>query len=389
MLGLGRLGHRVDIFSLMAPRTPAGSTEATELAANATYGRLLSMSTLRSNVQFLAGSPAAYLSAVLGLTALTWREPRAFLLSLALFPRMVHFANEIRARRTDLIHANFVWLEAVAADVASRLTGIPYSIRPHAFGLFGRNRSLVRRQLERADKIVTVSNFHREYIAELSPTLASRAVEVIHCAVDTSDWASMTRPSRAPFSILSIGRPIPKKGLEHLLEACQVLRSRSGDFRCTIVAGESKLAQRLMERATELDLDDVLTFAPRISQDEVRELMAGADAFVLPCVVAPNGDRDGIPVVLMEAMATELPVVSTAVSGIPELVIDGVTGLVVPERNAEELAEALERLMDDPDLRRELGKRGRQHVIAEFQDDQTVRELAAAMAEAANATNGS
>jgi glycosyltransferase involved in cell wall biosynthesis len=301
-------------------------------------------------------------------------------LALALFPKGVYYAYIMEDLGVDHIQANFVWLEALIADVIRQLTGITYTVRPHAFGLFGRDRRDVRLQLERADRVITISEYHRRFIEEMSPLLAHSEIDVVHCAVDTDEWKPVESEAHAgEFRILSVGRPVPKKGHEILISACALLAQRGRRFRCRIVAGEGPLAEALTEQIGEEGIGEFVEVLPFMDEEPLRTLFEGSDTFALACVVAPNGDRDGIPVVLMEAMAAGLPVVSTDVSGIPELILDEETGLLVRQADPAALADALERLMDSPELRARLSQSGREHVVNEFSASGTAKEMAEIM----------
>jgi glycosyltransferase involved in cell wall biosynthesis len=179
---------------------------------------------------------------------------------------------------------------------------------------------------------------------------------------------------RDPRLIISIGQLWERKGLRYLVEACGVLRDRGADFRCEIV-GDGPLRAELEALIQELDLADrVLLTGPQPFPEVVRRYRR-ASVFVLPCIVTDEGDRDGIPNVILEAMASRLPVVSTAVSGIPEVIHDGETGLVVPQRDPAAIADAVQRLAADPGLAAAIGERANALVRAEFDPDRNVGRL--------------
>jgi glycosyltransferase involved in cell wall biosynthesis len=165
-----------------------------------------------------------------------------------------------------------------------------------------------------------------------------------------------------------------RKGLEDLVRACRVLADRGIAASCRIV-GEGPLRGRLEQLIAALDLSDRVVLTGALRHPEVVALLGQARAFVLPCVVAPDGDRDGIPNVILEAMASGLPVISTPVSGIPEVVRDGETGFLVPEHDPTAVADAAARLIADPELASRLGAAGRAFVREEFDLDRNVERL--------------
>ncbi len=377
MFWIQRHGVEVSVFSLMRPRHPAASPEARALAGRAHYSRGLSRRLLQAQARFLRRSPAAYFRALARVVAQTYREPKVLALALALFPKSVLFAAMIEDRGIRHVHANFVWLEALAAGIVRDLIGTTFTINPHAFGLFGRDRVNVRRQLASATHVVTISEFHRSFITDLCPTLSASDVSVVHCGVDTSLMSPRPdRPASAPPRILSVGRWVEKKGHEYLIEACAILRDRGLSFDCQIVLGDDDGCRHVQQLVDRHGLRSHVTLVGALGQDEVLGRYRASEIFALACVVAADGDRDGIPVSLMEAMACELPVVTTGVAGIPELVQDGESGLLIPERDAPALADALECLIRLPELRTRLGRAGRRVVQAGFEAQQTAADMA-------------
>jgi glycosyltransferase involved in cell wall biosynthesis len=174
---------------------------------------------------------------------------------------------------------------------------------------------------------------------------------------------------------------VEKKGYPYLIEACRLLIDRGYDVRLRIVGG-GEMKDALRRHIAEVGLDERVELLGARPQDEVIELYRTATVFALPCVVLDNGDRDGIPNVLVEAMRLGLPVVSTAVSGIPELVGDETTGLLVPPRDAEALASALARLLDDAQLRARLATGAAHRVAREFDLTANAARLKALLVEA-------
>jgi glycosyltransferase involved in cell wall biosynthesis len=361
--------HGIDltIFSLMPPKDTVRSQQAEDLVALGRYSAVFSWKVARSQMHFLRRSPLRYLRAFGRLVWQTYREPKVMLLMMGLFPKIVHFAHQMEDEGIDHIHAHFVWLEGIAAGVAKDLLGVTFSIHPHAFGLFSRNQRDVRRELENASHVVTISEYHRRFIHELAPRIASEGVDVVHCGIEPDRvQPPEQRVPNDPPRILSVGRAVEKKGHEYLIEGCAELLARGRSLRCDVVVGSGGRRDRLQARIEELGIGDSVTLLDTRDEDGIFELLREVDIFALACVVAESGDRDGVPVSLMEAMACELPVVSTPVTGIPELVVDGETGLIVPERDAVALADALDRLLDDEQLRGRLGRKGRAKVLEEF-----------------------
>ena len=367
----------VYIFSLLRPRPTPVHEQASELLPYVRYSPFLSWEVLKAQFRFLRRSPSRYLLALAKTIWQTYREPGVLLRALAIFPKSVYFARQMEELEIDHFHAHFVWLEGIAAGIVSHLVGITFTIHPHAFGLFGRNQRNVRTELENASQIVTVSGYHCAYIAALCSRIDPDDIEVVHCGLETDRFRPTSRQAGGgPVRILSVGSLIEKKGHEYLIDACALLADRGLVFQCDIV-GAGSLRRALQARIARHGLRGRVTLLGALTQSQVLELYQKSHIFALACVVARSGDRDGIPVALMEAMACELPVVTTSVAGIPELVHDGQTGLLIEERDASGLADALERLIADETMRKRLGGQARQTILEGFQIQHNAAKLAA------------
>ena len=206
---------------------------------------------------------------------------------------------------------------------------------------------------------------------------------MIHCGVDIDRYRELASVEKSSgddsvLQIVAVGSLNEKKGHEYLIQACDLVRRQGIPFQCDIIGGGSR-ENALRRLIHEMELDGYVTIHGALTHEAILETYGRADIFALACVVAADGDRDGIPVALMEAGIAELAIVSTAVSGIPELVRHEETGLLVPERDAAALADAIVRLSQDPKLRQALGVNARQLVLAEFSSDRLADQLIEAM----------
>lgn len=372
--------HDIDvyIYSLMAPQAKIVHPQAEELMPHVSYApSLFSSKILSAQFYFIFRSASRYFRALLNTFKHTYREPLVLLKMLQLFPKSVYFARQMEISGIDHIHAHFVWLNGLSAMIASTLLGISFSLHPHAFGLFSRDQTNVRRQLDSATKIITVSGYHRKYIAALSTRHKEEDIEIVNYGIDTDafhpDKKLTTNDKTA--TILSIGRFIEKKGHQYLIEACGILAKKNIQFQCIILGG-GPLKESYLELIDQLNLKDKVTLLGTKSKAEIRELYQKSDIFSLPCTVAKSGDQDGVPNVLMEAMAMQVPVISTPISGIPDLIHTEENGLLTPDRDPAGLAQALERLINSESLRNELGEKGRATVIKDFNIRTTSAKLA-------------
>lgn len=246
-------GVEVHIFSLLRPKREPVHEQAKELMPLVQYSPFISLGVLRDQLHFLSRSPARYLRALARAVWKTYREPKVLGRVLVLFPKSVSFARQMERMGIDHIHAHFAWLEGIAAGVASDLTGITFSINPHAFDLFERDQVDVRRELESATKVTTISEYHREHIANLCPAMDPTDIEIIHCGLEVDRFTPGPADREGPIRILSVGRLMEKKGHEYLVEACALLASKGLDFRCDI-AGTGPLEKQIRQSIASHDL---------------------------------------------------------------------------------------------------------------------------------------
>jgi glycosyltransferase involved in cell wall biosynthesis len=278
----------------------------------------------------------------------------------------------MRQRGTGHVHAHWATHSALAAWVIHRLTGLPYSFTTHADDLFVR-RPMLEEKVRDASFVVTISEFNRRTLAEQLGAWVLPRVQLVRCGVDVDAFAPTPAPG-APFTILCVARLEEKKGHRVLLEACRRLVDRGLGFRCWLV-GEGGERRRLERLRDEIGLAEAVSFLGAQPHERVRALLADAHVVALPCVVAASGRADGIPVALMEAMAMERPVVSTRTSGIPELVVDGESGLLTDPGDADALADALGHIASDPAFAAALAAGGRRAVRAGFDLERNVARL--------------
>ncbi|MEO8509640.1 MAG: glycosyltransferase [Chloroflexota bacterium] len=307
---------------------------------------------------------------------LTRRHPRRTRLRTLLhFGTGVYAAWKLRDRKGVHVHAHFADRAATVALVASRLIDARYSVTAHAREIYVAPVLLPER-ISQAAFTATCTEYNRRHLATLvDASTAQRILRLYHgLDLSTFDGAPGRSEDRERPLLLSVAQLWERKGLEDLVRACGLLRDRGAIFACDIV-GEGPLHGRLEGLIRQLQLDGIVTLTGPLRHPAVISRLAAARAFVLPCVVAPDGDRDGIPNVILEAMASGLPVVSTPVSGIPEVVRDGETGFLVPEHDPPAVADALERLLADPELAGQLGEAGRAFVRREFDLHRNVDRL--------------
>jgi len=276
------------------------------------------------------------------------------------------------------LHAHFCHSATTVAMFVSRLCGLPFSFTAHAkdvYVLALNPGDLLQTKLRRAKFAVTCVRANQEHLASLG--MKETPIYNIYHGLDTRRFApraDAAEESATPL-LLSAGRLVEKKGFPVMIEACRMLKDRGYRFRCQIIGGPGPCAQQVASLIHELGLEDIVALRPAVTQEELGAVYRQATLFVLPCQIADNNDRDGIPNVLVEAMASGLPVVSTRISGIPELIEHGVNGLLTPQKDARALADAVAQLLDAPVLRRELGAAAREKVCRLFDAESNILAL--------------
>jgi len=386
ILTLQELGCDVQVFSSRPPVVADGLTpaDAQSLISKTIYSPyLLSRSLWAAHKYFAGRAPKRYFQTILELTKHNASNPFALAKAWLIFPKATYFARLAEEHALQHLHASFSSLPATAAWIMGHLTGLPYSFAARAVDIFGvapwLQNVMLAEKLRAASFVVAIHEYGRRYLLERCGQHYADKISVIHSSVDTRKFhprSGDTEQEEGQTQILSVGRLIEKKGYPYLIQACRWLVEQGYDLRCDIV-GEGPEESVLRALIDQWGLEDVVFLLGPMTQEALVNLYQNADIFVSPSVVAKDGDRDGIPVALMEALAMEKPGISTRISGIPELIVDGETGLLVDQRDAMALAGATERLILNPSLRASLGKRGRQQVLEQFERSKNVRRLLA------------
>ena len=267
------------------------------------------------------------------------------------------------------IHAHWATAPTSAAVILSRALGIQYSLTAHAWDIYAGDGRIARK-VHGALFAVTCTEANAEYLRSLLPRQDWGKLAVNYHGVPEALRTAGPRLN-GTLKIAAVGRLVETKGFSFLIDA---LRGCEFPFELTIV-GDGPLRGRLEAQAGRLGLSSGILFSGTIPVEEVFDALSRSHVFVMPSVIAANGDRDGIPNVLLEAMSTGLPVIASRVSGIPEAVVDGSTGFLVPEKDPVALAAALRTVRDNPEVAAEMGARGRARVLSVFSAERNARAL--------------
>ncbi len=320
-------------------------------------------------------NPRRFARAVAFTASLLPRSPSEFAKTLYELPAACQFAPAVRADEIAHLHAHFASRSLGLGLLLGMLTDLPVSCTVHAFDLFTRSPGSLTPRLSRCAFIAAISEYNIRYLREKCGDAVADLCTVVHCGIDGDRFRLPARAPK-PGALVCIANLVPPKGHALAIRACGVLRDRGVPFTYTIV-GDGPERARLEALVRDLRLESHVVFLGAVSNDAVLPLLAESFAFLMPCVAASNGHTDGIPVAMMEAMACEVPVITRAISGLPELVRDGENGVLVSSERPEDIADATAALLADPDRAARLGRAARAHVLDAFEIRGTAQQLRA------------
>ena len=272
---------------------------------------------------------------------------------------------KLKNRSFDHIHAPFLTGSATMAFFLSQYLKIPFTFTMHASNIYV-DPIMLATKLNYCKKAITISAYNKDFLLHKYGDHLNDKIHIIHCGVNVKEFRPAHNNKKAmPPIILSVGQLTGRKGFIYLLKACSLLKKKHLLFNCFIV-GDGEDKELLIKHSESLGVRDVVNFMGRQPQEDVKKLLEDASVFTLPSIVTNEGGCEGIPVALMEAMAMELSVVSTRTVGIPELIEHNKEGLLVEQKNPEDLAHALEILLLNKELRSEMGRAARRKIKREF-----------------------
>jgi colanic acid/amylovoran biosynthesis glycosyltransferase len=375
LVAMDRAGVRIELHPLLRQTGEPVQPAAEPWVARAHYLPFLSPAILAGQWHYLRDPRRRrrYLRAFFDMLAGSWRSPNFLVGGIGIFPKVVQMARQMEAEGVDHVHCHFANHPAMAGFLIHRLTGIPYSFTAHGSDLHV-DRTMLPVKAREAAFVVTISEDNRRLIESTCATVATGKVSVIHCGVDRAAFGPAVVDGEGPLRIVAVGTLHEVKGQAHLIDACRLLAERGVPFECRII-GDGPDRDALAAKIEAAGLTERIVLAGRMTSDAVARELGSADVLVAPSVPTASGKREGIPVVLMEAMAAGLPVVASRLSGIPELVTDESDGLLVPPGDTGAIADALERLARDPGLRRRLGTAGLATIERSFDVDRNAEAL--------------
>ena len=365
MLEMESAGINVQVFPLILLKENTEHPEIVNFMPNVHFAPFISLEIVRANLYWLIHSPGRYLRAWRDALGSAWPNRNFLIGTLGALPKSALYARQMQQMRVTHLHAHFATHPALAARFIHSLSGIPYSFTAHGHDV---HISLQGFDMKaRAARFwVTISQYNLDLVASsFEPSILQNA-HLVHCGVDLARLQpSKPRENDGVYQILCIASFKEVKGHTYLITACSLLYKIGIRFHCRLI-GDGALRDEVEQQIESAGLRDSFTLCGQQPQPEVLEAIRAADVVVLPSILASRGDREGIPVCLMEAMALQRPVISSKLSGIPELVTCGQEGLLVEQKDSSALAEALQQLANDIPLRARMGAMGRLKIEQEF-----------------------
>ncbi len=363
---LMRQGVEVRIISLKPHSEPMVQPDAEILLDRVIYPPASLAGSLKAALPKVLGHPLQSVRELAPLVKSLWRKPDELVKSVVSWWRTLTMIDAVRAFDPQHLHAHWATYPSSAARILAGRIGRPWSFTGHAHDIFVHDQDLAGK-LNQADFSVTISGYNQKQLAaRMIPRNQSR-LAVIHCGVLPADLP-YTAAGREAAYVVGVGRLDPIKGFIHLVEACRLLKERGTAFTCDII-GDGPLRDTLQQAIDAAGLQAQVRLTGALPQQEVRTRINRATLFVLPSVLLADGNADGIPVALMEAMACGATAISTRVSGIPELIHHEENGLLVSPGDAAELADAMARLLGDAPLRTRLAEAARRTIVQDFDAD--------------------
>lgn len=390
LLLLEKLGYKLHIFALRNPGETKVHENVRKVRAQVTYIPdyfwPFFWAFIKANIKLWWRRPSSYWPA---FRFAAWRSLRQWSSStIKRFAQAAYIVenhvacNAQTTGRVPLAHvyAHFSHGPTTVAYFVTWLTDIKYSFSAHAKDIYLQEHDFLREKILKAQFVTTCTDYNKNYLEKVGGPQAN--VFRTYHGLDLDRFPGQERAAKnSTPRILSVGRFVPKKGFPVLIRALQLLRERGYKFQCHLIGG-GEMEIELRSLIKKLKMEDRIELLGAMSQEELFDYYRRADIFALACEVQSDGDRDGIPNVIVEAMALGIPVVSTNISGIPECVDDGVSGVLVAEKDPAACANGIAKLLDRPEWARQLGQAGRKRVEQDFDSLRNVKKIGAALREA-------
>ncbi len=369
-------GLKVDVYPLRRVKYKAIHAEAEQLLDQIKVLPHISFDVLRDSFAMLAKAPLLFFSTWFHAIISNAGRMKFLAAALLYFPKFAAMALRMQRDGIRHVHAHFAGHPALAAWVINRLTGIGYSFTAHGSDIHVQ-QEMLEEKLDAAAFAITVSDYNRTFMAEKTRADLADKIRVIRCGVDLKVFAGGEAlcSTDHTFTLLCVGALREVKGHRYLIEALRLLKAEGTTVQCLLI-GEGPQEKALKRQVQSAGLLNQVSFLGAQSREQVVKHLKEADAFILSSIETASGSREGIPVALMEAMACGIAVISSRLSGIPELVIHEQTGLLADPGDASMIADCIQRLIVDVELRQRLAASGKSFVASHYDLEKNAAELA-------------
>jgi len=361
-----------ELFSLKKCKDKVIHPQAQEFLNQTRYSSLLSFRVILALFYFIWNKPIECVQLIPYLVKANCSSLEFLIKSLAIVPISLYYAKLMRDLQVTHLHAHWATIPTTSAIIVSKILGIPFSFTAHAWDIFLPN-PMLKEKVRCAEFVATCTGYNKNYLDSLLDYKENDKIILNYHGIDF-DTLPENHKDIEDNLILSIGRLCEQKGFPYLVDACSVLRDQGYQFKCIII-GEGPDRKALTSQIEQLELQKYIVLTGTKPQSYVFDMFNKARMFVLPCVISKNGDRDGIPNVMIEALALRTPVISTTVSGVPEIIYNNITGVTVSPRNSQQLAEAIIGFLNNPDVAETYVKNGRDLVEEKFNIKKNIKEL--------------
>lgn len=378
-------GMEIELFPLILETQKVVHNEAKPWLEKLHYYPWVSANTFWTNLRVFLHEPIRYMGTWGKMVFENLSNPKFLMRALLIFPKAVRMSEEMRKNNIRHVHAHFATHPALAAWIIHRMAGISYSVTVHAHDIYV-SQTMLKTKMNSASFIIAISEFNRHFLNQHVGTQINEKVRVVHCGIDAAMYSGNAPVFNGGgfFEIKSIGSLEAYKGTRYLIEACALLVERNIPFLCEII-GQGELRSSLDELIHQYKLEEVVFLAGAKTQSQVANALAEAHCYVQPSIVTETGKMEGIPVAIMEALGSGLPVIASDISGISELVRAGETGYLVEEKNALDLANTLEHVYKNMDEAQAFAKNGQELVINDYDININAIEVAALFEQFINA----
>ena len=375
MIELDLLGWEIELYPLIHQKLKVIHPEANHWIEKSHRFNLPEL--IFENIRLLFMRPRLYITLLLTIIVENIQSFKFLIRSVFLFPLAVWMAGKMKKSGVTHIHAHYATHPALVAWVIKKINGTRFGITVHAHDIFV-DKCMLGVKLKDADYIVAISKYNKKFLVDLLGSWVGEKTYVIHCGIIPDNYCNEnieTKIADDSFQIISIGSLQLYKGFSYLLDACKILKDKKFDFRCWIIGG-GELFDDLKMSIAKFGLSDNVELLGPQTQGDIASILKKGNCYVQPSIITPSGKMEGIPVSIMEAMAATLPVVATNISGIPELVRDRETGILIPPEDAQAIAEAIFELYSNPHKAAEFSQNGKRLVQQEFEITHNSKQLA-------------